>query len=118
MCGLAGFVDSSGLPADFAAARVGAMAATLAHRGPDGAGVWTEGPVAFGHRRLAVLDLSEAGAQPMTSTCGRYVCVVNGEIYNHQELRQRLAAFGQNHPLARTRRHRNPACRDRFLGPG
>ena len=75
MCGIAGFVDStrsaSGRDLE---ARVRAMTATLAHRGPDGEGAWVD-PVAglaLGHRRLAILDLSDAGRQPMQSACGRY----------------------------------------------
>jgi len=68
------------------------MAETLAHRGPDDAGVWVDGEVglALEHRRLAILDLSPAGHQPMVSACGRYVIDFNGEIYNHLELRASL----------------------------
>ena len=68
----------------------------LAHRGPDGRGVALEhdGRVALGHRRLAILDLSEAGHQPMTSPGGRYVITYNGEIYNFLELRRRLEQAG------------------------
>lgn len=67
------------------------MNAALAHRGPDAEGVWTEGPVALGHRRLAIIDLSDAGRQPMASADGRYQMVFNGEIYNYRELRVELA---------------------------
>ena len=65
------------------------MTASLAHRGPDGQGIWVdpEAGIALGHRRLAIVDLSVHGRQPMASTCGRYVMVFNGEIYNHRELR-------------------------------
>lgn len=70
---------------------LGSMADHLQHRGPDARGIWSEGPVGLGHRRLAILDLSEAGAQPMQSCCGRYVIAFNGEIYNHLDLRQELA---------------------------
>lgn len=68
------------------------MAGTLAHRGPDGAGTWLDAGagIALGHRRLAVLDPSSAGAQPMVSTCGRHVIAFNGEIYNHLDLREAL----------------------------
>ena len=90
MCGLAGFVElGPPRPRDEAAAIVGAMGAAIAHRGPDGAGLWVspDGAVALAHRRLAIVDLSPTGAQPMTSPSGRYVVTFNGEIYNHAELR-------------------------------
>lgn len=68
----------------------------LSHRGPDAAGVWrsADGAVALGHRRLAVIDTTAAGGQPMHSDCGRYTMVFNGEIYNHQDLRRRLQSGG------------------------
>ena len=69
------------------------MTAALAHRGPDGVGLLTVDPeTALGHARLAILDLSPAGAQPMTSRDGRWTIVFNGEIFNYRELRQELAA--------------------------
>ena len=94
MCGIAGFVDlGAARPRDESAALVSAMATTLAHRGPDGAGVWIspDGAVALAHRRLAIVDLSSTGAQPMPSPSGRYVVTFNGEIYNHAELRRDVA---------------------------
>lgn len=94
MCGLTGIFDRSGTPSDTLRQRAGAMAARLVHRGPDADGVWGEGPIAMGHRRLAILDLSAAGAQPMLSACGRFVIVFNGEIYNHLDLRRSLDASG------------------------
>jgi len=68
------------------------MACAIVHRGPDDAGVWVDemAGVALAHRRLSILDLSSAGHQPMVSTCGRYVIVFNGEIYNHLALRREL----------------------------
>jgi asparagine synthase (glutamine-hydrolysing) len=68
------------------------MVNTLKHRGPDDHGVWIdhEGSIAFGHRRLSILDLSEAGHQPMESFCGRYVITFNGEVYNFQQIRDEL----------------------------
>jgi asparagine synthase (glutamine-hydrolysing) len=68
----------------------------MIHRGPDDAGFWCgdDGRVLLGQRRLAILDLSPAGHQPMTSSCGRYVIVYNGEIYNYLELRNELEAIG------------------------
>ena len=83
MCGIAGL-----LAPDARAAQ--AMIDTLAHRGPDADGLWCEDGVALAHRRLAIIDLSDAGAQPMVSACGRWVTVYNGELYNHQEVRREL----------------------------
>jgi asparagine synthase (glutamine-hydrolysing) len=73
------------------------MTRTLAHRGPDANGVWTDdgAGIALGHARLSIIDLSPAGAQPMTSACGRYVIAYNGEVYNAAEIRDDLAAQGE-----------------------
>ena len=84
MCGICGVVGERS--EDLARA----MVARLGHRGPDGSGVWAEGPVALGHTRLAILELSEAGAQPMRSASHRWVVSFNGEIFNHLELRSLL----------------------------
>ena len=75
------------------------MANALHHRGPDDVGVWAdpEAGVAMGHRRLSIIDLSPAGAQPMMSPCGRYVIAFNGEIYNHLTLREDLETIGVEH---------------------
>ncbi len=91
MCGFAGFLDISAATAD-RAATVRAMAATLVHRGPDDDGVWCDDAagLALGFRRLAILDLSPHGHQPMASHDGRWVIVFNGEIYNHAALRAEL----------------------------
>ena len=108
MSGIAGTYYLDGRPAD--SAELGRMVDLLAHRGPDGEGTalfdpfsdssgdWQAG---FSHRRLAVFDPSEAGAQPMTSRSGRLTLVLNGEIYNHPELRRRLPGFRR--PRARER---------------
>ena len=92
MCGLAGFITATDCLESTLAETATRMAAVLAHRGPDDAGVWTDAPagIAFAHRRLAVVDLSAEGHQPMVSSDGRYVLAFNGEIYNHPELRRRL----------------------------
>jgi asparagine synthase (glutamine-hydrolysing) len=66
----------------------------IRHRGPDDQGIWHEGPVIFGHRRLSIVDLSPAGHQPMVSAAARYVITFNGEIYNHAALRAELEADG------------------------
>jgi asparagine synthase (glutamine-hydrolysing) len=95
MCGLAGYLDSAGsIDTQDGIVLLGRMASALAHRGPDDAGGWIEGSVALGHRRLAILDLSSAGHQPMHSADGRYVLVFNGEIYNHLDLRIQLGNAG------------------------
>ncbi len=91
MCGICGVV-APGRPAE--AATVEAMSARLAHRGPDGAGSFAGDGCALGFRRLAILDLSDAGMQPFASPNGRYRLVHNGEIYNYRELRAELDAHG------------------------
>jgi asparagine synthase (glutamine-hydrolysing) len=97
MCGFAGLLDPDAtLGADGLRHHALAMAATLAHRGPDDEGVWLDeaGTVALGHRRLAVLELSPLGAQPMVSRDGRWVLAYNGEIYNHAALGAALRDAG------------------------
>jgi asparagine synthase (glutamine-hydrolysing) len=97
MCGITGFWNPSG---HWSAAElqdvVDQMANTLRHRGPDDGGGWVEASMnlALGHRRLAIVDLSPEGHQPMVSADDRYVMVFNGEIYNFRELRQQLEALG------------------------
>lgn len=96
MCGLAGLWRPTATPAQELEAHSRAMADAIAHRGPDAAGVWCDpaAGLALAHRRLAILDLSPAGHQPMASATGRYVIAFNGEIYNHQALRRELEAAG------------------------
>jgi len=96
MCGLVGFWNPAGLQAQPAKQLVAALAERLVHRGPDDQGEWVDGAagIALGHRRLAVIDLSAAGHQPMTSGSDRYVIAFNGEIYNHLELRKELDRAG------------------------
>lgn len=92
MCGIAGLIHLNGRAVgDLELNRV---LAKLAHRGPDGSSTWTEGNVGFGHCRLAVLDLTSAGEQPMVSPDGRFVLNYNGEIYNFKELRLELEDLG------------------------
>jgi asparagine synthase (glutamine-hydrolysing) len=97
MCGVGGIFDPAGVtgPEDLRAA-VTRMSETLRHRGPDDDGVWVDAErgVGLGSRRLAIVDLSEHGRQPMASASGRYVIVFNGEIYNHRDLRRRLEGLG------------------------
>src|SRR6266536_281200 len=96
MCGISGIfrrLRDGQLPIAECVAR---MTSALAHRGPDANAIWTgEGArICFGHRRLAIQDLSAAGAQPMHSDCGRLSVTYNGEIYNHFAIRSELEAAG------------------------
>src|SRR6185436_15536051 len=92
VCGITGFWSFGGGNADAMREVAGGMANRLVHRGPDGAGVFVDANagLALGFRRLAIIDLSSAGAQPMTSASGRYTIIFNGEIYNHLRLRDRV----------------------------
>lgn len=92
MCGIAGMLHLDGKPASPVALK--AMTNSIAHRGPDGEGFFIEGFVGIGHRRLAIIDLSPAGHQPMQTRDGRYVIAYNGEIYNFQGIRLELEAKG------------------------
>lgn len=92
MCGIAGIYHLE-TPKPVDPARVEAMCDAIAHRGPDGQGIWTAPGVALGHRRLSIIDL-EGSPQPMASLDGRARLVFNGEIYNFHELRRELAAEG------------------------
>ena len=92
MCGIAGIFNLNGEPASPVALR--RMTDSIAHRGPDGEGFYTDRFIGVGHRRLAIIDLSGAGHQPMLSEGGEVVLVYNGEIYNFQELRAELEAKG------------------------
>jgi asparagine synthase (glutamine-hydrolysing) len=96
MCGLTGFVSADSQTSDSLRATVRAMCDAIAHRGPDDAGEWIDARlgVALGFRRLAILDLSPAGHQPMESASGRYVATLNGEIYNFEEIRRTLCDSG------------------------
>jgi asparagine synthase (glutamine-hydrolysing) len=97
MCGIAGFVDSvAATSRDDLLRIVSRMSGRLIHRGPDDGGAWGDAAVgvALGHRRLAVIDLSAEGRQPMQSADGRHIIVFNGEIYNFAELRRQLEASG------------------------
>lgn len=92
MCGLVGSLSRDVVHAATLRAQVERMATALVHRGPDDAGSWVDpaNGIALAHRRLAILDLSTAGHQPMHSASGRYVLAFNGEIYNHLDLRDQL----------------------------
>src|SRR5262245_3725532 len=95
MCGIAGLISTT------PAARLRAMLDCIEHRGRDDEGIWTSPAIdeagrqiGFGHRRLSIIDTSSAGHQPMLSADGRFVVILNGEIYNYRELRAELAAKG------------------------
>ncbi len=98
MCGIAGLWDQRAQTSpETLSAAAQRMVDRLAHRGPDGEGVWCDANsgIALGHRRLAIVDLSPAGAQPMVSSCGRFVISFNGEAYNFPELRRELESLGR-----------------------
>jgi asparagine synthase (glutamine-hydrolysing) len=92
MCGIAGILNRNSEPASSVILRK--MTDAIAHRGPDSDGFYTDGCVGLGHRRLAIIDLSTAGHQPMMTQDGRYILSYNGEIYNFQELRVELESCG------------------------
>ena len=92
MCGITGIIHLDGAPVSPVVLQ--RMTDAIAHRGPDGEGHWIDGNVGIGHRRLAVIDLSPAGHQPMISADQRYVLSYNGEIYNFREVRIELEAAG------------------------
>ena len=92
MCGIAGILHRGGRPAS--AVILKGMTDAIAHRGPDGEGHYCDGPVGLGHRRLSIIDLTDAGRQPMATRDGRYVLTYNGEIYNFHELKAQLRARG------------------------
>lgn len=91
MCGIAGIVSQNGALLD---GRLKPMIDAQAHRGPDAWGVWSDDACALGHRRLAIIDLSEAGRQPMSNASGDILITFNGEIYNFQQLRRELESLG------------------------
>jgi asparagine synthase (glutamine-hydrolysing) len=96
MCGLAGFLLGRPIDRDIAERRLAAMTRTLRHRGPDDEGLWSDGRAGLGFARLAIIDLSPTGHQPMGSADGRIWLAFNGEIYNFQELRLELEAAGHS----------------------
>lgn len=96
MCGIAGLLSLRGEA--ISPMTLKKMTDVIAHRGPDGEGHWIDGPIGLGHRRLAIIDPSPAGHQPMMSADARYVLSYNGEIYNYRELRAQLEAAGVPFP--------------------
>jgi len=121
MCGFAGEFRYDGHPADTEAVR--RMLPCLVSRGPDGEGVWARGPVALGHRRLKIIDLSEAGTQPMTDDELGLTLVFNGCIYNYKQLRAELEDAGyrffshsDTEVIIKAYHRWGTACVERFLG--
>jgi asparagine synthase (glutamine-hydrolysing) len=121
MCGIAGLFHPD-VPKPVDPKRVRAMADALAHRGPDGSGVWTAPGVGLGHRRLSIIDLA-TGDQPMRSADGRLAVSYNGEIYNFREVREELEALGHGfrtesdtEVILAAWRQWGPACLGRFNG--
>jgi asparagine synthase (glutamine-hydrolysing) len=90
MCGITGYFSPSG---KFIKAHLDASASSLTHRGPDAGGVYVEGMVGLGHRRLSILDLSETANQPMVSANNRFVMVYNGEVYNFKEIQKEILKY-------------------------
>ncbi|HSE59366.1 MAG TPA: asparagine synthase (glutamine-hydrolyzing) [Nitrospiraceae bacterium] len=99
MCGVVGALVFDGSTFRITEPYLARMRETMTHRGPDGAGLWIapDGRVGLGHRRLSIIDLSEAAAQPMCNEDGSLWVSFNGEIYNHREIRQELEAYGEHH---------------------
>ncbi|NMO36500.1 N-acetylglutaminylglutamine amidotransferase [Streptomyces sp. GMY01] len=121
MCGLSGEVRFDGGRPDIAA--VERMTDQLAPRGPDGRGLWSQGPVALGHRRLKIIDLSESGSQPMADPRARLTGVFNGCVYNYRELREELRGLGHHffsesdtEVVLKAYRQWGTACVERFHG--
>src|SRR3984957_13540821 len=113
MCGIAGIISSRA-----SIEITGSMAGRLRHRGPDGEGVWGEPGVALSHRRLAILDLSDGGRQPMEFDS--QVLTYNGEIYNHPQLRAGMpgpwTSTGDTEVLVHLLAKHGSACLDRLVG--
>src|SRR5471030_794268 len=99
MCGIAGILAFPAARRPVEETLLLAMRDAMAHRGPDGARLWLDADrrIGLAHRRLSIIDLSAAAAQPMASVDGRFQIVFNGEIYNHRELRRQLESLGRHH---------------------
>ncbi|WP_169946475.1 N-acetylglutaminylglutamine amidotransferase [Microbispora sp. H11081] len=121
MCGLSGEIRFDGRLADIGA--VGRMTDAMHDRGPDGSGLWSRGPVALGHRRLKIIDLSDKAAQPMADPALGLTAVFNGCLYNYRELREELRAEGyrftsgsDTEVLVKAFHRWGPECVRRFTG--
>src|SRR3989339_1833756 len=96
MCGMSGLFSRAPRRPEPLLSSASAMVRAIRHRGPDGEGIWTDprGHTALGHARLAIIDVTETGKQPMISRDGNFVLTLNGEIYNYVELRRELLQAG------------------------
>ena len=95
MCGIVGFIDTSLPSKEFLTNAGYLMSKALVHRGPDNKGIWIDENfgITLAHTRLSIVDLSINGSQPMLSQTGRFIIVFNGEIYNHNEIRNKIEVF-------------------------
>ena len=121
MCGFAGELRFDARSVDMAGLE--RMSARLAPRGPDSAGIWQQGPLAFAHRRLTIIDLSRAGEPPMIDTELGLSLVFNGCIYNYRELRSELESIGyrffsnsDSEVILKAYQRWGTACVERFMG--
>jgi asparagine synthase (glutamine-hydrolysing) len=119
MCGIAGIVEFNNALAG--ADAIERMTHAMEHRGPDAGNCWVEGPVALGHRRLSIIDLSTSANQPITDNSGRYTIVFNGEMYNFAEVKRDLNDYafrtnGDTEVLLAAFAKWGPACINRFAG--
>jgi len=121
MCGLSGEIRFDGRSADLAACSC--VTEAMSDRGPDGSGLWARGPVALGHRRLSIIDLSPAGGQPMVDSALGLTVVFNGCIYNYKQLRAELEGLGHRffstsdtEVIGKAYAQWGTSCVDRFLG--
>ena len=96
MCGIAGYLNLSSSKGEIGETLLNKMQEVLQHRGPDGSGIWLsqDHQIGLAHRRLSIIDLSEAGKQPMLTSDGSVVISYNGEIYNHAKIRAELEKKG------------------------
>jgi asparagine synthase (glutamine-hydrolysing) len=121
MCGIAGFISNEGKAVPVSL--IQKMTDAVTHRGPDGAGIWRQGNLALGHRRLSILDLSDLGHQPMVDADSGCVISFNGEIYNYIEIRQQLSGLGyqfrsntDTEVILKSYDHWGENCVDQFNG--
>lgn len=119
MCGIAGMFRFDHQPAE--AAVILKMTDRMAHRGPDATGCYTDGPAGLGHRRLSIIDLSEASNQPIADNSGRYQIIFNGEIYNYREVKSLITGYqfktsGDTEVLLAAYAKWGPACLDYLKG--